>query len=177
MPVPMKTPTRSRSAPASAPWEFAIASAAATRASWLTRSSMRSLGAGKCAAASRLTGAAMRVTRRSLYGASTRCTPEWPAASAAMNSRAPLPSGETTPRPVTTTRFMVSPSSRGTFSLSLQGEGRGEGLQVLRQIPQRLHLRLQLRGIRRHRDAERLLDHEEDLDHAQRVDLQALERR
>ena len=89
--------------------ELALASAEATSANWLTRSSMRRRAAPKCAVASNVTGATTRFSRRGWKSSGKRVTPDLPCRSRSKKFCAPLPSGETTPRPVMATRRKARP--------------------------------------------------------------------
>ena len=105
MPVPKKTPAAARSSSLSSIAASRSACAAATSASWLTRSSIRSRGAGKWALASNDAAAAIRVPSRALILGRTPM-PERPAARFAKNSLGLLPHGATSPIPVTATRLI-----------------------------------------------------------------------
>src|SRR5258705_7845579 len=168
MPVPTKTPARPRSRPSKTAPASATAWLAAASANWLTRSSMRNCGAGKCAAASKATTAPTGLARRSWYLPARRPIPERPSRSEVKSARVSLPSGETTPMPVTATR-RTSLRLAGAVLLA------DERVDVGREVAHGLHLRAQLLLVGGHRDLERVLDAEEDLDHAQRVDVEVLE--
>src|SRR5688572_22517447 len=97
--------------------------------------------------------------------------PERPAASERWNSSRLAPSGDTTPAPVTATR-RIEVVLRGASS-GLAGGGEGGG-DVALQVGERLDCLQLFVG---HADAELVLDLEHELDEAERVDAQGVERR
>src|SRR5260221_2567528 len=170
MPVPRKPPGAARRGLSKTPPACASACAAVASANGLARPSMGSGGVGKWRAASKATAAPTGLARRSWNFPARRAIPDRPALNAAKRAPVSLPSGETTPMPVTATR-------RTSGALARPVLRDDERIDVPREVAHGLHLLAQLPLLGRHRDPERVLDAEEDLDHAQRVDVEILEPR
>src|SRR5688572_6121392 len=158
---------RSRAPPASASKPLAaIASPAATSANCVTRSRLAASPSLNSAVGSQSTVAPTCTPVFSLSAGARRRMPERPAASESWNFSRVVPSGETTPAPVTATRRMCERSG-------LAGGGERGG-DVPLEIGERLD-RLQVFVGYAH--AELLLDLEHELDEAERVDAERIERR
>src|SRR6266540_362809 len=116
MPAPTMQPTRSASSFAmSRPASFTAMPAAAS-AKWMNRSLRRtSLRSMNCAASNPFTSPAMRVGYVEASNSVIGPIPLLPATSADQDSSTPIPTGETSPRPVTTTRrLLIGSPLRGT---------------------------------------------------------------
>src|SRR5512134_3724082 len=167
MPVPHDTPMRSRAALSSASRPLAaIACPAAAIANCVTRSRLAASASLNRAAGFQSMVAPTCTPERSASSGASRRMPERPAASDSWNCSRVMPSGETTPAPVTATRRM--PEGSG-----LAGGGERGG-DVALEVGERLDRLQVLVG---HADAELLLDLEHELDEAERVDAQRVQRR
>ena len=177
MPVPTKTPTRLRSSLRQVDRATRPAPGWRRRsANWLTRSSMRSCGGSKCSAPSNCADAASGAASRCANGASSRWMPERPAQALAKTSAASLPSGETTPMPVTATRLMRPGSCARGSHAALGRTGLLRGDEVV-DVAHDVADGRQRHRFGRQRDLELVLDVEQQFGDAERVDAQRLERR
>src|SRR5688500_5717096 len=167
MPVPHDTPMRSRGRRSSASSPLAaIAWPAAAMANWVTRSRLAASPSLNSSAAFHSTVAPTCTPERPATSGPRRLMPERPAASDSWNCSRVVPSGETTPAPVTATRRM-----REGSGLAGGGERGGDVPLEVGERPDRFQV---LVG---HADAELLLDLEHELDEAERIDAEGVERR
>src|SRR6185436_10039088 len=167
MPVPHETPMRSRGAAASASSPLsAIAWPAADSANCATRSRLAASASLNRPAGFQSMGAPTWTPERSVISGARRRMPERPALSDSWNSWRVVPSGETPPAPVTATRRIPRRSG-------LAGSDERGG-DVLFEVGARLDRLQVLVG---HADAEFLFHLEHELDEAERIDAERVERR
>src|SRR5262245_8748548 len=164
MPVPQDTPTRSGRAAATSSPLAASACAAAPSANCETRSRLAASPSFSSGAALHRTVAPTWTPELRAISAGSRPIAGRPSASARRNSSSVLPSGETTPIPVTATRRIA------ILGAALRLAGGGErGSDVALEVGERLDA-LQL--VVGDRDAEFFLDLEHELDEAEGVDAE-----
>src|SRR5262245_3126835 len=158
MPEPIETPARSRSSFASASPAESAASRAAATASAITRSRRRASLPGTSPRSSS-SGASppKRTEKPSVSKRRSGPMPERPASAASQVEAASPPSGDTQPRPVTTTRRLgVGIGSVGLELLPEVGDDVAEGLELLGVVLGDL-------------DSELLLHRHHELDEVERI--------
>src|SRR5215468_1166590 len=158
MPEPIETPARSRSNFASASPAESAASRDAATASAITRSSRRaSLGDTSPRSSSSGASPPKRTGKPSVSKRRSGPMPERPATAASQVEAASPPSGDTQPRPVTTTRRLgVGIGSVGLELLPEVGDDVAEGLELLGVVLGDL-------------DSELLLHRHHELDEVERI--------
>ena len=110
MPEPMKTPTSGALSAVIARRESSIANCAAATAYWMKTSIfLTSFLSTNCSGSKSLTSAAICAAKAEASNLVIRVTPLVPASSACQLAAVPIPSDDTSPIPVTTTRLVKRP--------------------------------------------------------------------
>src|SRR3990167_3332310 len=169
MPVPQQTPMRFRSQRATSSPLAASACAAAAIASCDTRSRFAISASLNSGAGSQSTIAPTCAPEPCASSSGSRRMPGRPSASDRLNSRTELPSGETTPIPVIAARRR--PIARRRSGLAGGGQRCGD---LALEVGEGLDASQVVIG---DADAELFLDLEHELDEAERIDAERVERR